>query len=110
MKAADIPDEDALFAVAHIQTEHFFAMIWDVEEVLPGWPQKVLQAKLAKLIKRGLLAGCDCGCRGDYELTAAGELYLAEYGDPRAVETAQTASPGVVRDGRYRGADGWLRP
>lgn len=30
--------------------------------------EKVLLAKLKRLIKRGLITGCACGCRGDFEL------------------------------------------
>jgi hypothetical protein len=54
---------------------------WDVEAVLgnkpvprdfmahpeiPGVPSKVVLAKARRLIKRGKLSGCDCGCRGDF--------------------------------------------
>lgn len=35
-------------------------------------PDKLVVAKMAKLIKRGLVKGCDCGCRGDYVITAKG--------------------------------------
>lgn len=38
----------------------------------PGYPEKVVLAKARKLIRRGLLDGCYCGCRGDFELTHAG--------------------------------------
>lgn len=42
----------------------------------PEIPRKVAVAKMASLIKRGLVNGCPCGCRGDYHLTAAGEEFL----------------------------------
>ncbi len=35
-------------------------------------PYKVALAKMSSLIRRGYVSGCDCGCRGDFELTAAG--------------------------------------
>lgn len=94
LKAADIPDEEALFAVAHMQTCAFWATIWDIEEILPRWPTKVLQAKMSRLIQRGLIDGCDCGCRGDYQLTELGAQYLADHGDLRAVEAAFEPSHG----------------
>ena len=50
-----------------------WAFVWDVAEAL-GVPGKVAEAKGAKLIKRGLMTGCDAKhwCRGDYEVTAKG--------------------------------------
>lgn len=43
----------------------------------PDAPYKVMLAKMSSLIRRGLVSGCDCGCRGDFELTAAGRSRLA---------------------------------
>lgn len=40
-------------------------------------PRRV-QAKMRKLGKRGLIDGCFCGCRGDYELTEAGRIWLSD--------------------------------
>lgn len=49
-----------------------------VNGYFPGVPNKVLRAKGQRLIDRGLLDGCMCGCRGDMELTAEGlQLVLA---------------------------------
>jgi len=33
-----------------------------------SYPTKVVKAKLNSLIKRGLVSGCICGCRGDFIL------------------------------------------
>lgn len=33
-----------------------------------GTPAKVALAKMRALIKRGLVTGCPCGCRGDFAL------------------------------------------
>jgi hypothetical protein len=30
------------------------------------WPEKVVLAKFTRLEKRGVLTGCNCGCRGDW--------------------------------------------
>jgi hypothetical protein len=35
-------------------------------------PPKVIRAKLARLMDKGLMTGCLCGCRGDLELTPEG--------------------------------------
>ena len=37
-------------------------------EVPTDTPEKVALAKMRSLIKRGLVDGCPCGCRGDFEL------------------------------------------
>lgn len=44
-----------------------------IESVIPqGTPYKIQLAKMKKLMKQGLVTGCDCGCRGDYEITNLG--------------------------------------
>jgi hypothetical protein len=40
-------------------------------------PSALIRAKADRLIQRELLDGCTCGCRGDFELTAAGYLAIA---------------------------------
>lgn len=52
----------------------------EVSIVFRHFPFKVVAAKLSKLLKRGLVTGCDCGCRGDWELTAKGRTALADEG------------------------------
>ncbi len=37
---------------------------------------KLVLAKMKQLIKRGLVEGCGCGCRGDFVLTDKGRHYL----------------------------------
>ena len=31
-----------------------------------GYPENVVRAKARRLIRRGLITGCACGCRGDF--------------------------------------------
>lgn len=50
---------------------------WDLEKHFPAVPYKILMAKLNKLIKRRLIEGCGCGCRGDFYLTPAGRELLS---------------------------------
>ena len=83
MKAADITNEAFLAAVqtaAQIRG-HRSATRWDVAAVLaghpedvgqgpqnyPAMPEKVVLAKARRLIRRRILDGCACGCRGDFE-------------------------------------------
>ena len=38
----------------------------------PACPRSLMRAKMAALIKKGLVGGCTCGCRGDFHLLSAG--------------------------------------
>lgn len=89
-KAADIADEDFLLAIeyeinnARNPAQGTWAT-WGYEGADFGlqlrfseFPRKVLLAKARRLIKRGLLTGCACGCRGDFELTLKGKELLEE--------------------------------
>lgn len=69
MQAKDIPDAALLDAVAAVNTRRRgWAFLSDLEEAFPAFPPKVVRAKAAALIRRRLLKGCACGCRGDFEL------------------------------------------
>ena len=35
-------------------------------------PRKLVLAKMRQLIHRGVVEGCACGCRGDFEITEKG--------------------------------------
>lgn len=47
-----------------------------------GTPEKLGLAKMRMLIRRGLVDGCPCGCRGDFTLTAKGRASLAATQSP----------------------------
>ena len=38
----------------------------------PDLPDNLVLAKMHKLVRRGLVDGCCCGCRGDFKITAKG--------------------------------------
>lgn len=61
----------------------------DLDYVMPAFPWQVILAKASRLIGRGLMGGCDCGCRGDFELTELGREFLrngkTEAPSPRAL-------------------------
>jgi len=40
--------------------------------ISPNVPDKLVRAKMNNLIYKGLIDGCPCGCRGDYEITDKG--------------------------------------
>ena len=79
MKASDVDDRAFLAVVAGYNdaTGHW-CLTHTVEGEFAAFPPKVLQAKARKLIRRGLMDGCACGCRGDYRVTDAGRALLAE--------------------------------
>lgn len=92
-----------------------------VRHAMPsGLPDSLVLAKMRQLISKRLVSGCDCGCRGDYELTDRGREFLAfaepqrklmsraaridaiaratvvvhrELGPPRTLAQAQAAAP-----------------
>lgn len=70
-----------------------WATIWDIEASIDTMPKKVVLAKLRKLMKAGYITGCDCGCRGDYELLdKARDEFGDEFGDLESVEVVQVYS------------------
>lgn len=95
--ARDIPDIVFLRAVAAATPKgHVWATRWDVACILggfdlddparpplgevPGVPWKVVLAKFRRVRGRGLVDGCDCSCRGDFELTPKGRNLLLVVG------------------------------
>lgn len=74
MQAKDIPDEGFLAAVKAItDRKGMWANRSEVAEELPGVPEKVILAKAKRLIERGRMEGCWCGCRGDWEIVNSKE-------------------------------------
>ena len=43
----------------------------------PNLPSKLIVAKMGQMIKKGIVDGCPCGCRGDYVITEKGKALLA---------------------------------
>jgi hypothetical protein len=56
-----------------------WCLMYDLEERFPDLPYKVVLAKCRSLLKQGMLRGCGCGCRGDFEITPKGLTYLKEH-------------------------------
>lgn len=78
MQCKDIPDEPILeFLAIH---GGIGCHAWNLEgedgersvlNAMPkGTPEKLALAKMKSLIRRGMVTGCGCGCRGDFELAA----------------------------------------
>jgi hypothetical protein len=54
----------------------YWVMAWDVVHNLGDLDEAAVLAKAQSLIDRGLLYGCACGCRGDFELSTKGDAFL----------------------------------
>lgn len=75
MQCKDIPDTVFLAAIRATPAipGGSWRMRWDVHERLEESlrrpvPTNLFLAKARRLITRGLMGGCPCGCRGDYHL------------------------------------------
>jgi hypothetical protein len=74
-QAKDIPDDLMLMAILSCSKEYVSssrirklpAMLWEIQDALP-YPGKVVLAKLKSMIKRKMIDGCACGCRGDFTI------------------------------------------
>lgn len=76
MQCKDIDDATLLRFIDRKQRElGRWVCVWDLEPPYSDLPDKLFRAKTATLIRRGMLTGCPCGCRGDYELTDKGREY-----------------------------------
>jgi hypothetical protein len=90
MQSKDIPEVPILeFLNKHIgewcnwvslEVEAKFELKYQGRSVLHAMPEgtagKLALAKMRSLIKRGLVSGCACGCRGDFEITDEGKAFL----------------------------------
>lgn len=91
--ARDIDNADFVFAILTVGARKRTRMTlrWDVQaelEIKYGpIPEKIITAKARRLIDSGLIEGCCCGCRGDYEVravTARALGFVADASDGRS--------------------------
>lgn len=96
MKTSEIPETPILEFLAKHQGrwcthDEGYGHMPTVRDAMPeGTPRKLHLAKMRALLKRGLVHGCGCGCRGDWEITNYG---LAKIGQRR---TERGVSVGFV--------------
>lgn len=86
-KASDIDTIELLTAIERqsiVNGYPYWVQRWDMTNWWPHIPANVLLAKLDRLVRRGLLRGCACGCRGDFELTSKGNQLIEHQIDPPA--------------------------
>ena len=83
MQCKDIPDIDILLFLEQwdgIGWCHWFGNEYErsVTRAFPAeTPSKLVLAKMAKLIRRGVIDGCPCGCRGDFRLNDKGRYIIS---------------------------------
>ena len=77
MKCSDIDDKRILLFLSRHQgrwstwgTGHSMPTVRD--GMPKGVSEKLQLAKMKQLHRRGLVGGCTCGCRGDWEITDKG--------------------------------------
>lgn len=83
MQCKDIPDIPILvFLKEHPQWCTWGDWAGNIPTVAKAMPLdtlgKLQLAKMRMLIRRGLVDGCDCGCRGDFVITDKGLKFLEE--------------------------------
>ncbi len=81
MQCKDIPDIPILKLLAEQpETWHTWYDTTYMRTVRPaipaGIPEKLVLAKMRMLMRRGLVHGCGCGCRGDFVITEKGKAFI----------------------------------
>lgn len=80
MKTSDIPERPILEFLSRQKVwathgeGHSMPTVRDA--MPPETPLKLQISKMRNLLKRGLVRGCGCGCRGDWEITPFGRQAL----------------------------------
>lgn len=110
-QAKDVP-EDVILRVLNEEPGRwhthrrsmFMASLPEISSELAAFPEKVLLAKLRGMLKRGVIDGCGCGCRGDWRVPSPEERRMAALGKAvaegcmvvRDVTVHEANSEGVV--------------
>lgn len=77
LQCKDIPTQpilDYLTKNGGIGCTHFVNPVWDRSVTRNAMPEGINEnlalAKMRSLLKKKLVIGCDCGCRGDWEIVS----------------------------------------
>lgn len=87
MQCKDIPDRPILEMLAKNpkQWHTWYDGKWNVREAMPpDTPPKLVLAKMRMMIRRGVVDGCPCGCRGDFVITEKGLAEISH--DSKTIE------------------------
>lgn len=66
VQAKHVTDAEVMTALEASRSSSGSSTIWDVEKLLSTFPVKIVRAKLQALVRRKVIDGCTCGCRGDF--------------------------------------------
>ena len=83
MKCSDIPDRPILLFLSGVKQRPDGSRPWSTHNdgagmpsvfggFPPNTPDKLILAKMRQMLRRGVVDGCGCGCRGDWVITAKG--------------------------------------
>lgn len=90
MQCREIPDKPILLFLGKLHGQWgtlFPGHSNSVRHAMPSdIPDKLALAKMRMLIRKGLVDGCGCGCRGDFELTGKGYAALEADDQPTSQE------------------------
>lgn len=80
--SASISDADFVRAISVLrgpwhQGRYQWVMVWELADYFNIHPNRI-RSKVRRAGRRGLVDGCICGCRGDFELLPAGERMVRE--------------------------------
>lgn len=81
MQLKDIPDAPILAFLSSLDRWATWSSEGDnsVLSAMPeGTSEKLACEKMKGMIRRGLVDGCTCGCRGDYVITETGRLSMLQ--------------------------------
>lgn len=84
LQCKDIPDRPILEMLAKNPTQwHNWCWTeWNVRDAMPpAIPPKLAIAKMRMMIRRGVVDGCPCGCRGDFVITEKGLFEISSHKD-----------------------------
>ena len=82
VQSKDVPELPILRALAAAPEGETFNLV-DILNHRAGYPVKVVKARLDSMIRRKLIRGCTCGCRGDFSITPEGRAALTAEEDRR---------------------------
>jgi len=63
LQAKTLTDADVIKVIARVG-----GSLFAIQDAFAPIPHQVVLAKLRSMLKRKLLTGCDCGCRGDFSV------------------------------------------
>lgn len=86
-----IPDAEFIGAIEAVKADgRPWATVWDLQNAL-GVRASLVRRKARRCYRRGLVTGCICGCRGDFDTTPEGRTLLDAARHPESVGTLPQA-------------------